>query len=104
MSTEPNEPISFERPGDPPDQLLSIGQIASMLGLERSTISRWVSRGLLPTEKPRNKRLARRSDIVRLLAEHPELGHPKGTPRTPPTTDLTPENRAFDLHKRMRAV
>jgi excisionase family DNA binding protein len=48
-----------------PDQLLSIGEAAALIGYSVSTLQRWDRAGILTAERsPTNRRRYRRSDVL----------------------------------------
>lgn len=52
------------------DELLSVRQVAELVGRKEKTIRAWISRGLLPATKPGGKNLViRRGDIVALVKD-----------------------------------
>jgi excisionase family DNA binding protein len=64
--------------------LLTLPQIADMLGLNPSTVRLWVSEQRLPARMSGNHRrwLVHRSDLEEMLASQPRVGNPRGgTPR-----------------------
>jgi excisionase family DNA binding protein len=66
------------------DDLLTLPQIADMLGLNPSTVRLWVSEQRLPAQMSGNHRrwLVHRSDLEELLASQPRVGKPRsGAPQ-----------------------
>ncbi len=74
------------------DELLTLPQIADMLGLNPSTVRLWVTEKRLPAQMSGNNRrwLVRREDLEQMLASQPRIGTPRGGGKTPePPQDLT---------------
>jgi excisionase family DNA binding protein len=60
------------------DDWLSVGQVAKMAGVSRSTIDRYINEGKLPARRfPSGHRRVLRQDAEKLLGEL-EDGQPKG--------------------------
>jgi excisionase family DNA binding protein len=82
------------------DQLLTLPEIAETLGMNPSTVRLWVREGRLQAEKMGRKWMVRRVDLERMLAEQPQVGHPRGAAsasRTPEEWSEQPERAMLDL-------
>lgn len=82
------------------DELLTLPEIAQTLGMNPSTVRLWVREGRLQAEKMGRKWMVRRADLHRMLAEQPQVGHPRGTAsasRTPEDWSEHPELAMLDL-------
>jgi len=82
------------------DELLTLPEIAQTLGMNPSTVRLWVHEGRLQAEKMGRKWMVRRVDLERMLAEQPQVGHPRGAgsaSRTPEDWSEQPERAMMDL-------
>jgi excisionase family DNA binding protein len=82
------------------DELLTLPEIAQTLGMNPSTVRLWVREGRLRAEKMGRKWMVRRVDLERMLAEQPQVGHPRGAAsasRTPEDWSEQPERAMMDL-------
>ena len=70
------------------DELLTLPQIADMLGVNPSTVRLWVSEERLPAHKAGGRKwLVRRGDLIAMLEDQPHVGHPKRPPVKPAPRD-----------------
>ena len=70
------------------DELLTLPQIAEMLGVNHSTVRLWVSEGRLPADKAGGRKwLVRAGDLQQMLDNQPHIGKPRTIPKAeePPT-------------------
>jgi len=82
------------------DQLLTLPEIAQTLGMNPSTVRLWVREGRLPAEKVGRKWMVRRADLEQMLADQPNVGHPRGAAsasKTPEDWSEQPEQAMMDL-------
>ena len=82
------------------DELMTLPEIAQTLGMNPSTVRLWVREGRLQAEKMGRKWMVRRTDLERMLAEQPQVGHPRGIAsarRTPEDWSEQPERAMMDL-------
>jgi len=82
------------------DQLLTLPEIAQTLGMNPSTVRLWVREGRLPAEKVGRKWMVRRADLEQMLADQPQVGHPRGAAsagKTPEDWSEQPERAMMDL-------
>ena len=82
------------------DELLTLPEIAHTLGMNPSTVRLWVSEGRLPAEKVGRKWMVRRADLKQMLADQPDVGHPRGAARASTTSrdwSKQPEQAMMDL-------
>ena len=81
------------------DELLTLPEIAHTLGMNPSTVRLWVREGRLPAEKVGRKWMVRRADLEQMLADQPQVGHPRGTSATTTPQDWSeqPERAMMDL-------
>jgi excisionase family DNA binding protein len=60
------------------DDLLTLPEIAAILGVNPSTVRLWVSEERLPAHKRGGRKwLVYRGDLEQMLAEQPKIGHPR---------------------------
>jgi excisionase family DNA binding protein len=57
------------------DELLTLAEIAQLLGMNPSSVRLWVHQGVLPATKVGRSWVARRADLEELLVARPDLGH-----------------------------
>ena len=81
------------------DELLTLPEIAQTLGMNPSTVRLWVREGRLPAEKVGRRWMVRRTDLEQMLAEQPQVGHPRGASArtTPEDWGEQPEQAMMDL-------
>jgi excisionase family DNA binding protein len=86
------------------DEEMTLPQVATLLGLNPSTIRLWVREKRIPARREGRKWLVRRGEVERLLDEQPRIGHPKrrGMRRPKPGTVPTdwseiPEQASLNL-------
>jgi len=84
------------------DEMLTLTEIASELGLNPSTVRVWVNEKRLPAHKLGRKWVVTRRDLERLLEDEPRLGHPRSgiarPERLEPTDwSLVPEQATLNL-------
>jgi excisionase family DNA binding protein len=81
------------------DELLTLPEIAHTLGMNPSTVRLWVRERRLPAEKVGRKWMVRRADLEQMLAEQPQVGHPRGASAstTPEDWSEQPERAMMDL-------
>jgi excisionase family DNA binding protein len=81
------------------DELLTLPEIAQTLGMNPSTVRLWVREGRLPAEKVGRKWMVRRADLEQMLAEQPQVGHPRGAAARTAPEDWSeqPEQAMMDL-------
>ena len=60
------------------DELLTLPEIAQTLGMNPSTVRLWVREGRLPAEKMGRNGWSAGTDLEQMLAEQPQVGHPRG--------------------------
>jgi len=82
------------------DQLLTLPEIAQTLGMNPSTVRLWVREGRLPAEKVGRKWMVLRADLEQMLADQPNVGHPRAAAsasKTPEDWSEQPEQAMMDL-------
>jgi excisionase family DNA binding protein len=82
------------------DERLTLPEIARILGMNPSTVRLWVREGRLPAEKVGRKWTVRRIDLEQMLADQPQVGHPRRAVRanaTPEDWSEQPEQAMMDL-------
>ena len=62
-------------------ELLTLAEIAELLGMNPSSVRLWVYQGWLPATKMGRSWVVRRPDLEELLAARPDLGHPDRDPQ-----------------------
>lgn len=55
-------------PLDTTTRAVSVAQVAGILGVPRSTVSGWITRGVIPSFKVGGRRLVRVADVQAMLA------------------------------------
>jgi excisionase family DNA binding protein len=87
------------------DELLTLGEISELLGMNPSSVRLWVHQGLLPATKVGRSWVVRRDDLEKLLSARPDLGHPDRNPQAalrPKSSDA--RAAAFDIAGAINAV
>ncbi|HEY3729615.1 MAG TPA: helix-turn-helix domain-containing protein [Solirubrobacteraceae bacterium] len=60
------------------DDLLTLPEIATILGVNPSTVRLWVKEQRLPAQKQGGRKwLVYRGDLDQMLADQPRIGHPR---------------------------
>jgi excisionase family DNA binding protein len=90
------------------DELFTLPQIAEMLHVNPSTVRLWVNEQRLAAHKAGGRKwLVRRSELERMLNDHPNMGIPKSTTaaaKTAAAVKKTPERAAFDLASSIKVL
>ncbi len=66
------------------DELLTLTQIADMLGMNPSTVRVWVKTERLPARMVGRRWMVRRGDLAQMLDDSPRLGRPQRDPQPIP--------------------
>ena len=83
------------------DDLLTLPEIATILGVNPSTVRLWVNEGRLPAHKAGGRKwLVYRHDLQQMLGDQPSIGHPRRAAderSTPKDWSEIPEQATLDL-------